>query len=561
MPEGEHGRWWCELGTPWELGKLVQETLAYWNNQRPSTKASETERIGWYIQELLPQELYYATRKGWLEERLHCETLALLVGYSIEPLLQAISVYEPEHIVLLLHAEYAEGETGKQRGRRLATRIEELLAPRLTRRPKAIQPEVISKDKSLADKPGAVFGALAEHVLPHQRAGKRVVIDITGGKKSMDAGAFLFAAYADIPVSYVDFVEYNPAERRPWGYTCHVGELQNPYAAFRLRDWERVRQLYTDYHFRAAGDTLREVLKVMQEPAFTQDQIQATQRLLEILDLYEAWDDGDYYEANGKLSDIRRWTTDFVAPDAIPLLGPVWPDLKSVNHERDAFNLLVDASGIRSAPRVPSRTLFFESNDYLISYARDELARIARLNQPSEDARSALLRAAGLDELLLKARWSKLYKTDKLRQRSSSGAHITPDIYEQLLGHDNVKYMRENLRRGGLGVQIDRQQYVNVCRDPVAQRLADYEAGLPLTGEEVAQFRNQTIHQYIPIPESVAKAAYRLAEANLDDFVEHWATLDGQSLPAVNCVTRMEWGDVCRLCRLDFLPLWQKEQP
>lgn len=558
MTEAQPIRWWSQLTAPWRTDKLRQETLNYWHDQRPKPLDTERTPQEWYIAQLLPQELYHATQNHGLSVDLHCDTLALLVGYSIEPLFQVVGVYEPTHVILLLHKQYGE-ETGEDRGKQIKTWLTNLLRPHLTRHPEEIQIKVISEDEASAGKPGAVFRALCEHVLPHQRPGKRVVVDITGGKKSMDAGAFLFAAYAGIPVSYVDFDEYHPKERRPFGFTCRIGELENPYAAFRLRDWERVRRLYTDYHFRAAGETLREVLKVMQEPAFTQDQIEATRRLLEILDMYMAWDDGDYHEANKQLAKIRRWKTDFVAPDAIPLLGPVWPDLKTVTGERAAFNLLVDAS--QSAPRVPSRTLFFESNDCLISYARDELARIARLNQPSEDARSALLRAAGLDELLLKARWSKLYIKDKLRGGSPSGHRITSDSYKQLLNHSNVDYLRENLRRSGLSVKIGQHDYVTVFLTRDAPRLAGYERDLPLTGEEVSDLRNQTIHQYIPIPPALAEAAYHLAKANLDDFVAHWATLDGQPLPSVNCVTRMEWDDVCRLCGLDFLPLWQKEQP
>ena len=59
------------------------------------------------------------------------------------------------------------------------------------------------------DRPDAVFQGLCEHVLPDRQAGKRVIVDVTGAKKSMVAGAFLFAAYADMPISYVDFDEYD----------------------------------------------------------------------------------------------------------------------------------------------------------------------------------------------------------------------------------------------------------------------------------------------------------------------------------------------------------------
>lgn len=567
MTEAQPKRWWFQLTAPWRTDKLRQETLNYWHDQRPRPLDAEKTPQEWYIAQLLPQELHHAAQNHGLSADLHCDTLALLVGYSIEPLLQAVGVYEPAHVILLLHKQYGE-ETGEDRGKQIKTWLTNLLCPHLTRRPEEIQIKVISEDEASAGKPETVFRALCEHVLPHQRAGKRVVVDITGGKKSMDAGAFLFAAYADIPVSYVD-ADYEPDERRPWGFTCHIGELQNPYAAFRLRDWERVRRLYTNYHFRAAGETLREVLQVMREPAFVPEHIQGTQRLLEILDLYEAWDDGDYSGASQRLDQIRKWQPGFVAPDAIEALGPYWPEFRQVNDEgqvakldeRQIFELLVDTSELRSTPKTPAPGAFFESNTQLLPYVRDELVKIQRLKDRNEDSRSALLRAAGLDELLLKARWSRLFLAGLLREGNENGRIIRDEaIYDALLAHDNVRFMRRNLRDGGLKVKVDGISYW-VHTDPRARRLARYDLNLALTGEQVADLRNQTIHQYIPIPQSVAEAAYRLAKANLDDFVAHWATLDGQPLPSVNCVTRMEWDDVCRLCGLDFLPLWQKEQP
>lgn len=44
---------------------------------------------------------------------------------------------------------------------------------------------------------------------------KEVVMDITGGKNTMVAGAFLAAAALRIPTYYLDFKEYNPYLRRP----------------------------------------------------------------------------------------------------------------------------------------------------------------------------------------------------------------------------------------------------------------------------------------------------------------------------------------------------------
>lgn len=236
-----------------ELRRLTRE---YWRFE-----GTIERRIKWYIEKLLPQELKRAEKRDVLEDRL-CDTLALLVGYSPEPLLQAICAFQPQRVVLLLNEWYGSQDdpnrqSGTSHGRDIKEWITDTdwLAPLLDQSPTVDLYEV-------ADRPDAVFQKLCECVLPDQRDGRSVIVDITGAKKSMDAGAFLFAAYADIPISYVDFDDYDEKERRPLGFTCRIGTLANPYDAFRLRDWERVRRLYNNYHFRAAADILSDILSL-----------------------------------------------------------------------------------------------------------------------------------------------------------------------------------------------------------------------------------------------------------------------------------------------------------
>ena len=69
-------------------------------------------------------------------------------------------------------------------------------------------------------------------------------VDITGGKKSMVVGTFLYAVHSELPITYVDFGKYNSDFSKPYGYSCKIGQITDPYKAFQLRDWERIRQLY-----------------------------------------------------------------------------------------------------------------------------------------------------------------------------------------------------------------------------------------------------------------------------------------------------------------------------
>ena len=139
-----------------------------------------------------------------------------------------------------------------------------------------------------------------------------VVIDITGGKKSMVAGAFMYAAYAGSRISDVDFEEYDPEERRPYGFGCKIGELTNPYEKFALHEWERVRVLYERYQFRDAQMLLMSrngkgksgtVIDAMKD--YLPDSEPAIQLLASILCCYEYWDAGCIMKLQ-KWLDISR---------------------------------------------------------------------------------------------------------------------------------------------------------------------------------------------------------------------------------------------------------------
>ena len=280
-------RWWMAQAAGLALDELRRVTVEYWNKQQPSSNASSAERIAWYIRTLLPEELHHADVMRHALTYPACHTLVLLVGHSPEPLLQTISVFQPRRVVLVLNQRYGN-VPGQTRGTELAGWITEWLAPMLPWTPTLEIHEV-------ADRPDAVFQALCDSVLMDRQAGKPVIVDITGAKKSMDAGAFLFAAYADLPISYVDFDDYDETYRRPFGFHCRIGTLTNPYDAFRLREWERVQRMYRRVSFSGCAQR--------RWPRSSPRSIKpAAKRLLGVVRFYEAWDDGDYARAGRLLS-------------------------------------------------------------------------------------------------------------------------------------------------------------------------------------------------------------------------------------------------------------------
>lgn len=555
-------RWWINRALGLALDEMRRITAEYWNKQQPAADATSAERIAWYIRTLLPEELHYADVVRRALTYPACHTLVLLVGYSPEPLLQTISVFQPRRVVLLLNQWYGK-ERGQAHGAELAGWIAQWLAPMLPRPPALEMHEV-------ADRPDAVFQALSSYVLADRQAGKPVIVDITGAKKSMDAGAFLFAAYADLPISYVDFDDYDETYRRPFGFHCRIGTLTNPYDAFRLREWERVRRMVEGYHFRAAAETLAEIVSQEHNPA--------AKRLLDVVSFYEAWDDGDYGRAGRLLSDLQRELPAFTPPVAVKLLGGVWPSVDAtLAPQAAAIQLLEQHARLRQAPGS-----IFEPNELLLAYARDELARIERLVSANEDNRSALLRAAGLDELLLKARWLRLWPRgwveiwgagdeDYLGNSAALPATtLAAALYEALLNHQGTDFMRWALQRVWpvsrsrgkrfapalkLAVPRDRPRETYQLRPArAAPTLSDYERSAGLDGEILADLRNQAIHMYLGATPPIARAAVKLAAANLADFEACWAPLDGPQAAQTDAGC-LSWEALCRLCGLENLPL------
>jgi hypothetical protein len=373
----------------------------------------------------------------------------------------------------------------------------------------------------------------------------------------MVAGAFLYAAYANVPVSYVDFDDdaYDPSRGRPYGYKCRIGHLNNPYQAFALRDWERVRELYKQYNFCAARTllvgrdgsggagtmlkTARTYLPEMEEPM---------NRLGRILNCYELWESGDFNEAKVEADIIERegWNKEF--PNAVIDLGGRW------------FSF----SGAEISRFVSS---FYDDTPELKTYIYDEIKRVERLIHVNEDCNSAFLRAAGLSEVLMIARVVSLVKTQAEKNllltaldRETPGAY---SVYEALLKPDNSTIEIGRDRRTNdlsfkgaprLSVALPRRMsewwqqtyYFKDFRDKDANDVKGWQYFL--------RIRNKLTHTHLTIPSYLAQDALCFVTSNFEDFLGY--SMESLGLHA----EKMRWSQLCRGCGLaDLLPPSLKE--
>jgi hypothetical protein len=171
------------------------------------------------------------------------DTGIYLVGYSIMPLILSISYIKPSEIIFVV------------------TPDTQPLIDEIKGGINGISPDYhafISGDdririmaiEDLSD-PAAVFQTIDKII--YENEGKKIAIDITGGKKTMVTGAFMASAHSrTCDIFYIDFEEYNIRNSEPVYGTEFLASLPNPSEIFSLADWDRLISLKESYQFNQA---------------------------------------------------------------------------------------------------------------------------------------------------------------------------------------------------------------------------------------------------------------------------------------------------------------------
>lgn len=534
---------------------LDQLTVDHWKRTQ--------RQIETYITTLLPCEMQYANQQETPKAKQGpCDTLALLVGFSPDPLLQAIWAYRPLRIVLVLNSDY-RGTTGKFMCRYFVDWIQQLVRSEAFQQSQPAdrpmpaiseQQDVrVARQEATAE---WVFQALTDLLLADQQVGKSIVVDITGAKKKMAAGAYLFAAYAGAQISYVDFEKYDPESRRPYGYSCDISPMLNPYDQLGLRDWQHVRNLYDQFAF---GKAVAEVVMLRQQMERhkyldTPEKQAAMTKLQAALAALEQWDNGDFYAAQ-KDWEGQALPKDLM-PQAMKALGKDWPSAR----KGDLYQQHLELKQGGSSPQ----DSIFNHPEWLLVYAHDELDKIDRLIRFNNDYRSALLRSAGLDEFLLKARIAILWLAKMIQPTQPNESFFaivnssSATQFRRFLQNRNdrrtqrptidLEFFDDNTRQKS-PFQFERtQQNVRNCI------LAEYwNAVSGMTPTSMNNLRGESIHTHLAIPRNSAKAAYDIGVASLYDFRKHWITLLKKNAPSYTS-WQLDWNDLCAACGVTFLP-------
>lgn len=550
--------------------ELEYQTVKYWKSNPNAEK---------YIEGLLHQEVNYLKGKGKITEKLYeTEILVQLVGYSWEPLLISICAHKPDVVVPILNKKYIEDGDGEVWGDKYKENICKLKEQDLIDNIDGIPQIIPSQWVTVGDQPKDVFRFLKTHVLPFVNEGKKVVVDITGAKKSMASGAYLFSSYTNAPVVYLNYDKYSK-NHGPYGYTCKLDKLENPLKIFKLHEWSRVRQLYENYAFRSANTLVMEI-RSGTVPFLEDKELKSIDALVEWLEFYRLWDEGDYKGGLTKWNDLCGVTkcmiSDAHCPSAVWKLGEIWPDKKNYNDLKSDLKRIEGLADIEES--------LYLKDEEILAYACDELEKIKRLVKHNEDYRSALLRAAGLNETLLKARVVRSWIQNKFvvevrgeqitredirnHNKYNLNLHKIDKKLNKMGAYNSLKMLQWKTGENAYAITLfelnkseEHSDMVGAHRSDKAPLLNEFWKDLKRPEEfylpyHVFKCRNKAIHFCLSISKELAEVAVNMAEENSKDFQKHWMddTLTNGKYET------MGWNELCDVCGINFLPKKSEEE-
>jgi hypothetical protein len=172
-----------------------------------------------------------------------CDLLMSIVGFSLEPIMHTVLTLRPKNLLFLFSKE---SSLVGSKDVNAFDRLQALIACHGD----GYNPKIDQEILEVADAPH-VFSVVRD-AITKASSPERVAIDITGGKKSMDASAFLAASlFEKVAIYYVDYASYDTDKGFPvWG-SEFLNKLENPYKVFGVREEKLIKEFWDKADFPA----------------------------------------------------------------------------------------------------------------------------------------------------------------------------------------------------------------------------------------------------------------------------------------------------------------------
>ncbi len=224
--------------------------------------------------------------------------LISLVGYSAQPVVLGILAHKP----LAIHLVGTAGS--RQTHRQILNEVE------------TYWQEMPEPTDDFGVEPSSSADAFSKIVLKWNELKKvgvkepeKVAIDITGGKKTMVAGAFTAAAVYGFDIWYVDSGEYDPILQTPVPGTEKYIEVLNPMNIFSIKNQQDAITLFDRGQYQEAYESFQEAIDILRDPEYADiikdtEIMQGVKKLHSWAQVYAHWDRMKYADALADIKDI-----------------------------------------------------------------------------------------------------------------------------------------------------------------------------------------------------------------------------------------------------------------
>ena len=544
---------------------LIDMTKYFWQQKKDSQGTdfwdlylvkAQTERGDQQKEKsLLEYEMEYAGQQACLPAYHDNTTLVILVGESLEPLFQSIWAHNPRRLIPVVNEWYppAKGSNGPIQGivhwEYIRDLIEKMLQKparndnwQLTPLPQVknrVPPNKSHIFKSVKDDPKTIFTYLQNQLRDDLlNPDCRVVVDITGAKKTMVAGAYMLAAYSDARICYVDTEGHHddkkgPFHGRPYGFACHFRDVTNPVKELSLQNWDKLGELYDQYNFANALNLLPDAT----DKAYAE--FPEVTNLRHFLHMCHYWEIGRLALAWEEAQKLPEQLQPYV-PLAVKELHACWPQPESAEK---------------------TDTLFNQTRNVVI-YVYDELHRVERLRSNQETYRDAFSRAYAVYETLFKARLVRLFIEKELDVRSLKPNLSSEGEDWELIVTKLLRKMQSFKARQVLQGEARTTEYDSFKIEVQWERREGTSPYLVanVNPGDLAQKRNDVTHSYVPVIAGDVDDAVKLACLNFEDYLCYWVDWPDK-VPQKEMLKKKEnyqvpdWERLKEICNLHFIPV------
>lgn len=295
MPRGSSG-----LVSTWNniQDEVARDNFYYYGDQTQRRRGAPTPTMFHCLCPIFWHRLKNRQRIPFREYRY----LFLPVGFSSQPLLYSILALQPESVIPIVGDPATAMEVEKQ----VRRAYEKWLKPRGATPVAFLNPPL---QVGLLDSPllaFEVFRVIRDKWLEIRKTAtvdpRAVAIDISGGKKSMVAGAFEAASVYGFDLYYVDYERYDINSRRPHPGTEFLTRLDNPYEVFSVREWLEICTAFDTGHYPEVSARIDHINKTRDLRYIDQALQQDLQDLGNWAQAYVFWDEYRYSDAQEVLS-------------------------------------------------------------------------------------------------------------------------------------------------------------------------------------------------------------------------------------------------------------------